>query len=98
VFDVCPSAPRRHKDLDRLTDQFVAGVTGHLHEEFVHVADDSAFVDKCDPVRERIKQVMPRFSSIIEMVHDASTRLSESEDIVLFVIGRFSSKGPVSAR
>jgi hypothetical protein len=91
VSDVCPSVPRRHKDLDCLTDQFVAGVAGHLHEEFVYVADDSVFVDKCDAVREHIKQVMPRDTSIIQMVHDASTRLFESEDIVRFAIGRFSS-------
>jgi hypothetical protein len=98
VSDVCPSVPRRHKDLDRLTDQFVAGVTGHLHQAFVYVADDSAFVDECDPVREHIKQAMPRDSSIIEMVHDASARLFGSENIVRFAIDRFSSKGPVSAR
>jgi hypothetical protein len=98
VSDVCPSVPRRHKDLDRLTDQIVAGVTGHLHEEFVYVADDSVFVDKCDPVREHVKQVKPRDNSIIQMVHDVSTRLFGSEDLVRFAIGRFSSQGRVSAR
>jgi hypothetical protein len=81
-----------------LTDQFVAGLTGHLHEEFVYVADDSTFVDKYDPVRQHIKQVMPRDSSIIQMVHNVSTRRFGSEDIVWFAIGRCSSQGPVSAR
>jgi hypothetical protein len=72
VSDMGPSVWRGHKDLDCLTDQFVAGVTGHLHEEFVYVADDSAFVDKCASVWEHIKPVMPRDSSIIQMIHDVS--------------------------